>query len=178
MVPGRPQTCYHTAPLSGTSIASTSPNHYPAPRLVDPASGQASPAQLCVIQPRPGWHKFTLHPHHPLHPHPSHHNPSHHLSLDGWRLGTDDRLVASVLATAICLLSPRKAGGTVACICQADQLALPRAVVSKNAAPCRKILTHCHRAVQRDWSGPFSQSSQVWRRPGPLIAPLALFSPL
>lgn len=97
MVPGRPQTRYHTAPLSGTSIATISPNHCPAPRLIDPASGQASPAQLCVIQPRPGWHKFTLHPHHPLHPSPHlpHHNLSHHLSLDGWGLGIDGRLVAS-----------------------------------------------------------------------------------
>lgn len=140
---------------------------------------QAGPAQLCVIQPRPGWHKFTLHLRHQLcpSPHHPHHNLSHHLSLDGWRLGTDGRPVASVLATAICFVSSRKARETLCMHLPASQLAMPRAVVSKNAAPCRRTLAHCHRAIQCDWSGPFSQSSQVWRRPDPPVAPPAPFSP-
>lgn len=175
MVPGRPQTCYHTAPQSGASAASMSPNRVPSPRLTDRASGQArpsraSPAWLCVIQSRPGWHKLNLHPHHPLHSSPQlpHANLYHHLSLDRWGLGRDGRLAASVLATAICLVSPRKARGTAASLCQ---LAMLRTVVPGNSVPCHRTLTHCRCAVQCDWSGPFSQRSQVRGRSGPPTAP-------
>ena len=181
-VPGRPQTCYHyhTAPLSGTSIATVSPNHYPVPRLIHPASGQASPAQLCVIQARPGWHKSTLHLRHPLHPslHLSHPNLSHHLSLDGWGFGIDGRPSARRPCHRHLLgelkESERKRG---VCL-PASQLSSLRAAASKNAVPCRRTLTHCHRAVQCDWSGPFSWSSQVWRRPGPPVAPPAPLCPI
>lgn len=171
-VPGRPQTCYHTAPQSGASAAATFPNCAPSPRLMYRASGQARPGQarhawLCVIQPRTGWHKLNLHPHHSA-PQLPHANLDHHLSLDRWGLGRGGRLAASVLATAICLVSPRKARGTAASVCQ---LAVLRTVVPGNSVPCHRTLTHCHCAVQCDWSGPFSQRSQVRGRSGPPTAP-------
>lgn len=82
----------------------------------------------------------TVHPHHPL---PStmvssRHDPSHGSSPSGRRLGTDDGLVASVLAAAICSPKPEESGEER---CRASakpaQLVLPRAVVSKKrcAAP-------------------------------------------
>lgn len=161
-------------------------NHYPAPHLIEPASGQARPAlPSCVWSSTdlPDTSSPSIHIIHfvLLHPQLPHHNPSHHLSPDGWGLGIDGRLVASVLAMAICFVSPRKTRRTVACgfLSQpASQLALPRAAVSKNTEQRRGTLTHCHRAVQRDWSGPFRPSSQVWGRPGLPAAPLAPFSPL
>ena len=163
------------APLSGAS-ASTSPNHAPSPRLADCASGQAGPGRAChaclwVIQPRPGWHKLNHHLHHPLHSSPQlpHAYLYHHLSLDRWGPGSDGRLAASVLATAICLVSPRKARGTAASVCQ---LAALRTVAPGNSAPCRRTLTHCHRAIQCDWSCPFSQLSQVPGRSGSSTSPL------
>lgn len=149
MVPGRPQTCYHTAPLSGTSIATISPNHCPAPRLIDPASGQASPAQLCVIQPRPG--SPSIHTIHSIPLHISHTIISliTCLWMDGG-LG----LTAGLSPHRPChghLLGEPKESERNGCVrLPASQLALPRAVVSKNAVPCRRTLTHCHRAVQCD----------------------------
>lgn len=94
-------------------------------------------------------------------------NLYHRLSLDRRGLGIDGGLAASVLAAAICFVSPRKARETAAFVCQLVAL---RAVASENSVPCQRTLTHCHCAVQCDWSGPFSQHSQVRRSSGPPTA--------
>lgn len=145
--------------------------YIPKPRSIATPCGSSLGPGLAspVIQPRPGWHKLTLHPHYPLHSSPQlpHANLYHRLSLDRWGLGIDGGLAASVLAAAICFVSPRKVRETAAVVCQ---LVAPRAGASENSVPCHRTLTHCHCAVQCDWSGPFSQHSQVRRRSDPPTA--------
>lgn len=46
------------------------------------------------------------------------HNLAHRMSLDGWGPGIDGTLVVSILAMAICLVSPRKVAGAVVYVCQ------------------------------------------------------------
>lgn len=136
-----------TIRLSGTSIATACPNRYPAPRLIDWASGQASPAQLCVIQSRPGWHKFTLHLHHQLYSSPQipHHNLSHHFSLDGWGPGIDGKACCLCPCHGHLLGDPKESKRNGCTHLLASQLALLRVVASKNAVLCHRTLTHCDR---------------------------------
>ncbi len=59
-VPGRPQTCYHTAPLSGTSIATVCPKplssatpHRSSLRPGQPCPAVCDPAQTWLTQVHP-----------------------------------------------------------------------------------------------------------------------------
>ena len=67
MVPVRPQTCYHTAPLSGTSIATVSlkPRSRTTPHRASLRPGQpcpavCDPAQTCLTQVHPPSTSSTL----------------------------------------------------------------------------------------------------------------------